>query len=217
MNLFDTIRRSILSVYTSLPLILIIVNGILAAGLGNGGIAWILAGQIILIGIVAPLRILTAAFGMGNVPYSDMEVLVPNPSMGQINILPSIWVVQVTYFFTYLWFNSYDIYKRDPIDPGEDYEIKVNNRKSRTMMIMIVSIVFLSLLLTTRIIVNGNGLYVFLSAILGGVCAWAWNLFGKQPNVLGSMDAFGISQQMMMIPNTDRATVATLCQTANLS
>ena len=217
MNLFDTIRRSLLSVFTSLPLILIIVDGILAAGLGNGGIAWILAGQIILFAIVSLLRIVTSAFDLGNVPYSDAEVLIPITGVSTINILPSIWVVQVSYFFAYLGLNSFHIHKADPVDPGPQYEVKVNNRKSRTMMIMIASAFFLSLLLLARIWVNGNTVYVVVSAALGILAAWAWNVVGKEPKInVGNMDIFGISQQMMIIPNTDEKTVATLCQTANL-
>jgi hypothetical protein len=191
---------------------------VLAAGFGNAGMAWIFAGQVLLFPIVGLCRVFTAAFGMDvTIPYSDSEVLVANQDAGTINIVPSIWVVQVVYFFVYLWFNANNIYNADPIDIGPEYTVKVNNRKSRTMMIMVFVGVFLSLLLGARFLVKGDILNALVSAVIGWLFAWTWNVVGNQPNLgINTMDIFGISQQMMIVPNTDANEVATLCEASNL-
>ena len=222
MNLLDNIRRSVLILFNSLPIVLMTTLATLAFGFGNYGMGWIFAGQVLLFPIVGLLHLVFGMIG-GNIPYSDTLVIVPNHSYKQINILPSTWLVQVTYFFTYLFLNAKDLYNTDPIDKGADYALKVNNRKARTMIIMVSSVVFLLILLGARIVARSEMdrsafvtmLSIFMSLAVGGVAANIWNTLGKQPNVgTGYLDVFGISQQMMLATKpTDQVT---LCQTASL-
>jgi len=193
----------------------------LALGFGNYGMGWIVAGQILLYPIVGAMHLVTTILG-GNIPYSDTLVIVPTSSYRQINVLPSTWFVQVSYFFSYLFFNARDIYLKDPIDSDSDYTLKVNNRKARTMIIMITSVIFLLLLVNCRLIarseLSGSPFITIMSIILSlgvGISgAYVWSHIGKQPNVgTGYLDVFGISQQMILIPKTNEKT---MCEGVNL-
>jgi len=194
----------------------------LGLGLGNIGMGWIFAGQVLLFPIIGVLHFFFGLIGVDNVPYSDTLVIDPVPSFKRVNIIPSVWLVQVTYFFTYLFLNARDIYKADPIDPSADYLLKVNNRKKRTMLIMISSVVFFVALFIFRIVARSELhqnmfvtlLSVLLSLAVGSVGAYIWNVIGGQPNVgTGKLDIFGISQQMILVPKTSEVT---LCQGVSL-
>ena len=221
MTVLDTVKKSVIGIFNALPIVLMTSLIILAFGLVNSGMGWIFVGQVLLFPIVGAIHLITSMFGT-TVPYSETLVLSPSEVFKSINIKPSMWLVQVSYFFSYLFMNAYTIYNEDPIDNGSDYSTKVSNRKARTMMIMTVSVLFLIILIGCRVMAKSEGnlnrfimsMSILMSLAVGITGAYIWNVIGGQPNVgTGHLDIFGISQQMMSVPKTDEVT---LCQTASL-
>ena len=197
---------------------------ILGLGLGNPGMIWILAGHILLFPIIGSLHLVTKLFKLGDLPPSETLVIVPSEAYKTINIVPSMWITQVTYFFSYLIMNANDVRKADAVDSGPEYATKVHNRKTRTIMIMTVCAAVLTTLILCRVIAGSErdskmtgivtAISVTVSVGLGFLAAGIWDLLGGQPNVgIGKFDIFGISQQMMRIPETNQTVV---CQGANL-
>lgn len=225
MSLLDTAQRSIFGVFNALPVVLMTVLLVLGFGLGNHGIVWVLGGQVVLYPAIAAihfvLRLLKIG-DIGNIPYSDTVVLVPGSNYSTINVLPSMWITQVSYFFSYVFLNALDIYNSEPVSTEDSYEMKVNNRKTRTIMIMTWAVIFGLILISCRWLAgsekgNLSILITISSTILslgvGVAYAWTVNMLGKQPNIgrTQNMDIFGITQQMMLIPKTSQVTV---CATA---
>ena len=191
---------------------------ILGLGLGNPGMIWILAGHILLFPIIGTLHLITKLFKLGDLPPSETLVIVPSEAYKTINIVPSMWITQVTYFFSYLIMNANDVRNADAVDSGPEYATKVNNRKTRTIMIMTVCAAVLTTLILCRIIAGSErdskmtgivtAISVTVSVGLGLFMAGVWDLLGGQPNVgIGKLDIFGISQQMMKIPSTNEKLV----------
>jgi len=223
MTLLDKAQISIIGVFNSLPLVLMTALLVLGLGLGNFGMLSIAIGQIAMFPIIGLIHFalkLIKIGDIGDINYSDTVVLVPSNQYSKVNILPSMWITQITYFFSYVFFNAYDIYNDEPISSDPDYSVKVNNRKTRTAMIMTWAVILGLLLIAGRWI--GKSEYtdilpvrifsVVFSIGLGSCVAFIANTISKQPNVgTQKMDIFGISQQMMLIPKTSEVTV---CQTA---
>ena len=223
MTLLDKAQISIIGVFNSLPLVLMTALLVLGLGLGNFGMLSIAIGQIAMfpiIGLIHFVLKLIKIGDIGDINYSDTVVLVPSNQYSKVNILPSMWITQITYFFSYVFFNAYDVYNDEPISSDPDYSVKVNNRKTRTAMIMTWAVILGLLLIAGRWI--GKSEYtdilpvrifsVVFSIGLGSCVAFIANTISKQPNVgTQKMDIFGISQQMMLIPKTSEVTV---CQTA---
>jgi len=220
MTLIDTAQISIIGVFNSLPLVLITTLLVLGLGLGNFGMLSIAIGQIVMLAITGLINFGFNFIKLGNIKYSDTAVIVPTNTYTEVNILPSMWITQITYFFSYIFFNAYDIYNDEPITTDPDYSVKVNNRKTRTAMIMVWAVILGLLLIACRWI--GKSEYteimpirifsVALSIGLGSTVAFIANTISKQPNVgTQKMDIFGITQQMILIPKTSQVTV---CQTA---
>jgi len=218
MTLLDITQASIIGVFNLLPLVLMTVLLVLGLGLGNSGMIQIFIGQVILFPIMASIHFFTGWFG--EIPYSDTLVISPTNVHEKINIMPSMWITQVTYFFSYVFFNANDVYNDEPITSDPDYSIKVNNRKTRTVMIMTWAVILGLLLIALRFMAKSEYIEnifkrmfsIALSVSLGSVMAFLVNFIGKQPNVgTQKMDIFGITQQMMLIQKTSQVTV---CQTA---
>jgi len=220
MTLLDTAQISIFGVFNSLPLVLITTLLVLGLGLGNFGMLSIAIGQIVMLAIIGLINFGFNFIKLGNIKYSDTAVIVPTNTITEVNILPSMWITQITYFFSYVFFNAYDIYNDEPITTDPEYSVKVNNRKTRTVMIMVWAVILGLLLIACRWI--GKSEYteimpirifsVALSIGLGSTVAFIANTISKQPNVgTQKMDIFGITQQMILIPKTSEVTV---CQTA---
>jgi hypothetical protein len=219
MTFVDTAQSSLIGVFNSLPLVLMTVLIVLGLGLGNFGMLWVAGGHIVLFPIVGALHFLTMWYGKGIIPYSDTLVLAPGSS-SKINIIPSMWITQITYFFTYVFLNAYDIYNSEPVTTDPSYDIKVNNRKTRTIMIMTWAVILGLILIACRILAKSEYTSdriaiiasVAFSLLIGGSMAAIANIIGNQPNVgTQKMDIFGITQQMFLIPKSSQVTV---CQTA---
>jgi len=185
---------------------------------------WIFAGHVLLFPIIGAIHIITMILQLGNLPPSETLVLVPSEAYKSVNIVPSMWLTQISFFFGYVFMNAKDVYSAEPVDPAKEYASKVNNRKARTIMIMVCAAVALVGLVVSRVIAGSESaanltvivtaISVTVSVALGLSAAAIWDTIGGQPNVgIGKFDIFGISQQMMKIPKTEQVT---LCQTASL-
>ena len=109
--------------------------------------------------------------------------------------------------------------RRETPSSGSDPAIasKIYNRKSRCIMVIVMSSIFLLGMVGYRIYaenVNGDGfvgLFGTLVALaLGGAGATLWWWASTQPNIgVQNMDIFGISQQLIQVRETD---VKTMCE-----
>jgi len=132
----------------------------------------------------------------------------------------STWLVHVSYFFTYIAFNAYDVHQADPVNSGSGYNIQINNRKARTAMIIGVSILLGAILIALRWYAESEGEIGFMTTIntiisvgLGCTLAWSWHWLSTKITLgPGKQDIFGISQQMILTRQSDKSTI---CQPSN--
>lgn len=219
MNIGQTIKGGFYLFILSLPIILINTILFFAAAVGNLGLAFLGAGHLVLV----PAAVMVAHLFTGLLPrffrFREDTVFKPASDLGQLvpsstymspafNVMPSYWVSHITFFFSYLFFNALDIYKMPP--PTEQTPIdewRVANRKDRSLMIMIMACVLLSLLLTFRIFLTDldtrSGMLVGVA--LMGTLGYGWYYAASKAGI-NRMDLFGIAQQMIPMPDESSTT-----------
>ena len=209
----DKIRLMMFATYNYLPIVLMTTMVTFGVGLGNMGMLSIFAGQLTLTIAVWFLRSLMFFQGYKSNFYS----LIPNQRSHQY---PSLWITQITFFMSCMIANATTLYqRRETPSSGSDPAIasKIYNRKSRCIMVIVMSSIFLLGMVGYRIYaenVNGDGfvgLFGTLVALaLGGAGATLWWWASTQPNIgVQNMDIFGISQQLIQVRETD---VKTMCE-----
>jgi len=223
----DTIKRSLIMFFLGLPLILISIVFFLGFGLGNAGLLFLSAGQMILVPIAVfmchliPDLLVWLSNGklykIFDVPYSDIGQLVPSIPVSafttEINVWPSYWMAHFTFFCSYLLVNANAVYKLPPISDSPDYESKVQARKSRATVIMIFIVaIFLALSLIRLRYTHTEHIFGALFAtVIFGLLGWGWF---EASNSLGirTMDIFGVVQQMLV---TQDPSMPTTCVSTN--
>lgn len=223
MDKLYSIQTSLYTLYNLLPIITMITFLTLGLGLGNYGMISIgLAEFVISVGVFIA-RTFFKLFFPG-------EKLVASLVPGQASIQhPSSWLIVVSFLFTAVIINAYRVYNIDPLrNAGSDpnviaqidtapFQSKVNNRKTRCIMIMALSGVLALIFIGYRvIIVEGLGVHLISSLVwvgLGVGAGFGWDKIMQQPNLgvgLMNMDIFGISQQLISVKQTDLATMCEL-------
>jgi len=105
-----------------------------------------------------------------------------------------------TFFCTYVFVNALDVYNMPSISDDALYQVKVNARKTRAMLIMLfVSFTFL-LLVSFRYMYTGAETFF---GVLAAVAVFSGLGYGwyKASATIGvkQMDMFGIIQQMILV------------------
>jgi hypothetical protein len=200
-------------------------------GLGNYGMISIFMGEFALTVIVFLLRLVSQKVP-GNTETKTIFSLFPTEAAPQF---PSIWLSTMSFFFGALILNAYQVYKIDPMDTvGSDpniiaqidtpiFQSKVNNRKTRCIMIMITCTILALVLIGYRALfveartstgdLGVTKLFMAIIAILmgGGAAALWYKITLDAPNFgLRNMDIFGISQQLVAVTQTDMKTMCEL-------
>ena len=214
----DTIKRSLILFFLGLPLIMIVVIFFLGLGLGNAGLLFFSAGQLLLVPTaVAGLHFASEFLGdYAKLPYSDILQLVPSQPVSSatinINVWPSYWMAHFAFLSSYIISNAIDVYKLDPVSDSEEYSIKVLSRKSRATIIITFSVMFFLVLSAIRYAYTGSEHIIgaFIATAGFGLLGWGWYTASATLGIR-TMDIFGIAQQMVV---TQDPTKPTTCVSA---
>ena len=213
MNLLDTIKRSLILFFLGLPLIMMVVIFFLGLGLGNAGLLFLSAGQLLLVpAAVAGLHFASEFLGdYAKLPYSDILQLVPSQPVSSatvnINVWPSHWMAHFAFLSSYIISNAIDVYRLDPVSDSEEYSIKVLSRKSRATIIITFSVMFFLVLSAIRYAYTGSEHIIgaFIGATVFGLLGWGWYTASATLGIR-TMDIFGIAQQMVVTQDPTKPT-----------
>jgi len=213
MGPFQTLRESIIFFFLGFPLIIISLVWFLAIANGNMGLIMLGLGQI----SVVPLAVFISHIVSNFLPFAKIDSnhlaqLVPSAPYdnAKMNVFPSYWVAQATFFFVYIFTNAYDVYSIEPISDSPTEEWRVENRKARASMVMGVSLFILLLLVALRYTLTGTETPI---GIIYGLIVFSLIGFGwyKAATMTGSRkgDILGIVQQMIPIAQDPHITMCT--------
>jgi hypothetical protein len=199
------------------PLIIICLIGFLSLTVLNVGTIFLFVGQVLIVPIsVMLLHVITWIIPGIHVPPSDVGLLVPSirdaGMASSFNVGPSYWVAHVVFFCSYIFTNAYTVYNLDSADINNS-PWKVKNRKGRSLMIMIVSILSMVALILSRYLMTGAETLLGITIGVGVFVplSYYWYQIAIK-NGSQNGDIFGIVQQIMPSIETDNA--ATLCMKA---
>lgn len=210
----DTVKRSLIMFFLGLPVILICVVFFLGFGLGNAGLLFLSAGQIVLV----PLAVTLCHMVTGLLPtkyfdvtYSDIGQLVPSAPLTangtKINVWPSYWMAHFSFFCSYILVNAYAVYTLDPVSDSPDYTVKVNNRKSRAIVIMMFMLATFLILSGIRLAYTDSEKFfgAIFATVIFGLLGWGWCTASKTLGIR-TMDIFGVAQQMVLTQDPSKPT-----------
>jgi hypothetical protein len=212
MEIIETIQRSVFVLYNLLPVVLMITLFTLGIGLGNYGMISIFFGQAAVAAIVLFSRYWNP---FNSATMHELFSLIPNESSVQF---PSMWIAQITFFFTCLLINASNILnKTDPAN-GSDPVIatKVYSRKARSTMIIVTCVLLFMVMVGYRSMVEYNSslgsiVGILISVSMGAAAGTVWWAASSSPTIgIKNMDIFGISQQLIRVNQTDRQTMCQL-------
>ena len=226
MDKIYSIQSSLYTLYNFLPITTMITLLTLGVGLGNYGMITIGLTEFVLSVIIFCLHSILKFLKMLDSNQAFTFSMIPDTQSIQFI---SYWIVVITFLFAAIFTNAYRVHNIDPLknigssDPNlvlePSFQSKINNRKMRCKMIMVVSVVIGILFIGYRCIVEWKDFSLpsvfssLLSIGLGGVAAFLWDLLLQQNSIgigLGNMDIFGISQQLISVKQTDLATMCEL-------
>ena len=211
-EIIETIQRSFFVLYNLLPVVLMITLFTLGIGLGNYGMVSIFFGQAAVAAAVVLLRHLNF---LNNSTMHELFSLIPNDPSLQF---PSMWIAQITFFFTCLVINASSLLnKTDPAN-GSDPVVatKVYSRKARSTMIIVACVLLFLIMVGYRCVVEfhsslGSIAGILISISMGALGGYFWWLAASSPNIgVKNMDIFGISQQLIRVKEADRQTMCQL-------
>jgi hypothetical protein len=212
--LLETLQKVTLLFLLGFPLIMICLIGFLSISVLNVGTIILLIGQVIVVPVLTfILQIFTSVLPGTHVPPSDVGLLVPSVrealSASKFNVAPSYWVSHTVFLCSYIFMNAYTVYTLNTSAVNAP-AWKTGNRKGRSLMIMIVSVVCLLALLISRYRMTGTetvfGILIGLGAFIP--VAYYWYQIAIK-NGAQNGDIFGILQQVL--PAMENDTNASLC------
>ena len=217
MNPLESLRSIILLSFMALPIMIIAFVAFVAIGLSNMSMFILLAGQITALPLtVFLLHILVnlitkqnTAFGL-HVPMSDVSLLVPSEVSTEslVTVAPSWWMAHVLFFLGYILANAIAVYTMEDSPTASEWDI--NNRKSRAVGIIIISVLSaLSLAAFRYSLTNAETIYGILIAFFFAYpLGYGWyqlaNACGARP-----ADIFGIVHQVL--PSSAKGSVPMTC------
>lgn len=217
MNILDTLQRIAILFLLGFPLIMICLVGFLSISVLNVGTIYLFIGQVILVPIATILiRMFTWVLPGTHVPPSDVGLLVPSIkdalSTSSFNVAPSFWIAHVVFLCSYIFTNAYTVYVVDTKSgrAASAPKWKLENRRARSLMIMVTCVLALIALILSRYLMTGAetifGIFIGLVAFIPAGYYW-YQIAIKNDSQNG--DIFGIMQQM--IPSMEDDANASLC------
>lgn len=217
MNILETLQRITLLFLLGFPLIMVCLVGFLSISVLNVGMIFLSVGQILIVPVITTfLQFVTWILPGTKVPPSDIGLLVPSVkealATSSFNVAPSFWVAQTVFICSYVFMNAYTVYnlKAGALGGSAGASWKVENRKARSLMVMIVCVISLIGLLVSRYLMTGAetifGIIIGLAAFIPISYYWYENAIR---NGAQNGDILGILQQMIPAMNDDAK--ASLC------
>jgi len=201
MSILHGIRSTIIAAFFSLPLLFISFTAFLAIGLGTPGLFILFLGQLLLsvttLGFHLLENIIEIFFPLLKSQLTvnaDRAYLLQGSTGETVNVFPSYWMVHVLFFLSYLLANAVDVFRADAGSKAVDW--KISNRRSKATAVIIVIVLVMTALITTRYFLTGTetplGAILALPVVAVG---FGWYELAK---VCGARDSdiFGIIQQM---------------------
>lgn len=210
----ETLQKVTLLFLLGFPLIMICLIGFLSISVLNVGTIILLIGQVVVVPVITfILQIFTSVLPGTHVPPSDVGLLVPSVrealAVSKFNVAPSYWVSHTVFLCSYIFMNAYTVYTLNTSAVNAP-AWKTGNRKGRSLMIMIVSVLCLLALLISRYRMTGTetifGILIGLGAFIP--VAYYWYQIAIK-NGAQNGDIFGIMQQVL--PAMENDTNASLC------
>ncbi len=214
MDVFNVIQQSIRQFFIGLPLILASLMLFLGIGLGNKGMLWLFLGQGLIVPVaVFLIQLISFPFPFAKVRASDLTQFVPSDGtpMGEVNVFPSYWSTQVVFFLTYVYMNAKAVYDMPVVDETIGQKWRVENRMARSLMSMIVVVLFGVLIIGARYFLTGTETFlgIIASIAIGIGLGVGWFKVAGEAGARNA-DIFGVVQQMVPIDNS----VVTTCKSA---
>jgi hypothetical protein len=209
-------KKSATMFFLGFPLIIISIVAFIGIATTNIGLLWLTAGHAIIVpSLVIGLRLFTSIFGydIAYVPSNDISLLVPSAisSNAYINASPSYWIAHLTFFCTYIISNAVSVYNLDPILSSTNYQYKVDHRKTRaSMIILVASLILISFVglrwYTTNV---ETTLGIVIGLVVFGFMGYFWSLAaangldGATGTAARNSDIFGVVNQMVPTNDSD--------------
>jgi len=212
--ILDTLQRITLNFLLGFPIIMICLIGFLSISVLNVGTIILFVGQVLVVPVLTfILQIFTSVLPGTHVPPSDVGLLVPSAkealAVSKFNVAPSYWVAHVVFLCSYIFMNGYTVYTLNTSRVNAP-AWKVENRKARSLMTMIVSVLCLLALIISRYIMTGSetifGILIGLAAFIP--VSYYWYQIAIK-NGAQNGDILGIMQQVL--PAMEEDTKASLC------
>ena len=134
-------------------------------------------------------------------PTATSEVCAIYPTLDnkipvELNVVPSMWLTMMSFFFSYLFSNAHVLYKTQEVSRAPKSAVLA--RKSQAMSSMILLAVLGAIILVMRYATGcETGLGVILSCILGSTIAYGWYSFMRSCGLGRLDDIFGISNRIL--------------------
>jgi hypothetical protein len=215
--ILDTLQRITLNFLLGFPVIMICLIGFLSISVLNVGTIILFVGQVLVVPVLTfVLQIITSFLPGTHVPPSDVGLLVPSAkealAASKFNVAPSYWVSHVVFLCSYIFMNAYTVYSVNTSRVNAP-AWKVENRKARSLMTMIVCVLCLLALIVSRYIMTGSetifGILIGLGAFIP--VSYYWYQIAIK-NGAQNGDILGIMQQVL--PAMEEDTKASLCMKA---
>jgi len=221
MESVQILKKSLTMFFLGFPLILISIVFFIGITTTNIGMLWLAAGHT----FIVPVVVMILHF-FGNLPFlqeytqvlsSEISLLVPSAVSTDAftNATPSYWIAHLTFFCSYVISNAVSVYNLDPILSTTNYQYKVDHRKIRASMIIVVAIIFLVSFVALRF--YATGVETIFGIIIGltvfGFLGYFWSLAaanglnGTSGTTAKNSDIFGVVNQMVSTNDND----VTLC------
>ena len=208
-------RTLLVQGFRSLPVLL--AGAILTLGLtqANYNLLFFFVGLFLITPLATLLLNMIIEFSMGFWPFTYIDKtfwsaianteqcnLFSTPVFGApvsndpITVVPSYWMTVLAFFFSYLFYNAENLYKKPATKSAPKAE--VNARKNQSMVSMIVIIISAVIFSILRYGTTCETIFgIVTSWLLGGSLAYGWYKFMRSCGFGRLDDLFGISNQML--------------------
>lgn len=210
----QVVKKSLTMFFLGFPLIIISLVAFIGISTTNIGMLWLTAGHALLVPIVVFAFHLIGSIGgaFTQVPTNDVSQLVPSAMVSNpyTTVLPSWWIAHLVFFCSFIITNAVNVYNMDPVLDSTNYQYKVNNRKSRATMIIVVASLVAVSFVALRCYATGaeTALGVFVGVSVFGFLGYFWSAaasggIGLDGTSARNADIFGVVNQMVATSDKD--------------
>ena len=121
---------------------------------------------------------------------------------GAANTVPSYWLTMMAFFFSYLFYNAYDLYNKQEVSKARPQAVQARKSQAAISMFMLVALgaVFTVIRYGTSC---ETALSIPVSIGLGGGLAYGWFTFMRNCGLGRLDDLFGISNRILPLQSME--------------